>query len=68
MDQKTVKILNISCGHCVRTIETELEELEGISEAKADLDHKELSVKWEKPATWQQIKNVLEDINYPPSE
>jgi hypothetical protein len=50
------------------TIERELGELEGVVSAKADEDTKEVSVEWESPATWDSIKSLLEEINYPAAE
>ena len=68
MAAKTFQVPNISCHHCVMTIERELGELEGVVSAKADLDTKEVSVEWKSPATWDSIKSLLEEINYPAAE
>jgi copper chaperone CopZ len=67
MEHKTVKIANMSCAHCVRTIETELAEIDGVYKAKADLSSQSIFIEWENPASWDTIKSALEDINYPPS-
>ncbi len=66
--QKTVTVPGISCGHCVATIERELSELDGVSHVKAIEDSKQLTVEWGDPATWSDIVELLEEIEYPPQE
>lgn len=68
MQSKTFKIDNISCGHCVHTIKTELGELEGVANVDASQETKEVTVNWNDPLTWNEIKDLLIEINYPPSE
>ena len=41
MENKTVKVPNISCHHCVMTIERELKELEGVVSVNANAETKE---------------------------
>lgn len=65
MEEKVVSVSNISCGHCVRTIERELRELAGVVRAEASAETKRLRVSWNSPANWQQIENLLREINYP---
>jgi copper chaperone len=67
MSTKTFKVPNISCGHCVMTIEREVGELQGVTSVKAEQDSKIVTVNWnEPPATWDGIRALLEEINYPP--
>jgi len=68
MESKTFKVPNISCGHCVMTIEKELNELEGVASVSADAETKNVTVEWEEPATWEGVKSLLGEINYPPQE
>lgn len=65
MEQKTVRIPNISCGHCTATITRELEDLNGIKSVQADVDTREVTIKWEPPALWSDIANMLDEIAYP---
>mgnify|MGYP001041353595 CR=1 FL=1 len=65
MNTVTYLIPNISCGHCVRTIKNELEELEGIISVSADLESKQTTITFEPPATEEEIKKLLVEINYP---
>lgn len=65
MAKKTFIVPNISCGHCTRTIETELGELPGVTRVKAEATSKQVTVEWEEPATWDKVRALLEEINYP---
>jgi copper chaperone len=63
----TVKynVPNISCGHCVHTIQMEVSELEGVSSVKANEGTKTVEISFDTPATEDQIKALLSEINYP---
>lgn len=66
MESKTFSVSNISCGHCTHTIETEVGEIDGVANVKAVQDTKMVTVEWNAPATWEQIQNTLQEVNYPP--
>lgn len=68
MQSKTFSVPNISCGHCVMTIKNEVSELAGVNRVEADQRTKMVSIEWDAPATWEQIKARLIEINYPPAE
>jgi len=63
----TVKysVPNISCGHCVHTIQTELSEMEGVVSVKADVGSKVVEIAFNPPASEEKIKALLAEINYP---
>ncbi len=64
---KTVNVPNISCGHCVATIQREVGEVEGVREVKADQASKQVTISWDPDATdWVAIETTLNEINYPP--
>jgi copper chaperone len=65
MEKTTLSIPNISCGHCVMTIEREVGEISGVSEVKGDAASKQVAVSWEAPASLEKIKDTLKEINYP---
>jgi len=65
VESKTFLVPNISCGHCVHTVEMELGDLAGVSSVKAEQDSKLVTVAWDAPATWEQIQQTLVEINYP---
>jgi copper chaperone len=68
MTSKTFTVPNISCGHCVHTIEMEVGDLAGVTNVKANVDDKQVLIEWQPPASWEQIESLLHDINYPPGE
>jgi hypothetical protein len=49
------------------TIERELGELEGMRNVSGDVETKTVTVEWGPPATWDGIKSLLQEINYPPA-
>lgn len=55
----------ISCGHCTRTIENEVSELQGVKSVKAEIGTKNVEIIFEAPASEEQIKSLLAEINYP---
>lgn len=65
METKTFVVPNISCGHCVRTIQNELTEMQGVDSVQGDAEKKTITVSWSGPATESQIRNILQSINYP---
>jgi len=65
MRKKRFSVPNISCTHCVRTIENELSEIDGVLSVKGDAREKCVSVSWDDPATEQNIKARLSEIGYP---
>ena len=67
MQSKTFTVPNISCGHCVHTVEMEVGDLAGVKSVKADQDSKQVVVEWGDPATWDQIEALLVEINYAPA-
>ena len=67
MESKTFNVPNISCGHCVMTIEKELRELEGVTGVSGDAEAKSVTVEWEAPANLDSINSLLTEINYPPA-
>jgi len=67
MSSKTFVIPNISCGHCVHTVEMEVGDLPGVKSVTADQESRRVTVEWEEPASWEQIASLLQEINYPPA-
>jgi copper chaperone len=65
MTKQTLSIPNISCGHCVMAIKNESSELEGVATVEGDPGDKSVTVEFEAPATLEQIKETLKEINYP---
>jgi len=68
METKKLSIPNIICGHCVMTIQRELDEIDGVSKIEGDPTAKEITVEWDAPATLEKIKSTLKEINYPTAD
>ena len=67
MTTKTFEVPAISCGHCTHTIETEVAEIEGVQKVTADIDTRQVTVEWDDPASWDKIKELLVEIDFPPA-
>lgn len=69
MAEQTVKVPNISCGHCVKTIEREVGELAGVQSVEASQAERTVTVRWDEGATdWDAVDALLREINYPPAD
>jgi copper chaperone CopZ len=69
MSDRTVQVPNISCGHCVRTIEREVGELDGVTSVSAEAATREVRIEWDDSRTdWEEIRKRMEDIHYAPAE
>jgi len=61
----TYSVPNINCGHCVHTIQTEVGDLQGVKSVMADAGSKKVEISFDAPASEEQIKSLLSEINYP---
>jgi copper chaperone CopZ len=66
METKTFKVPAIHCGHCVHTVKMEVGDIPGVQSVEADQESKMVTVTWDAPADWEQIRATLVEINYPP--
>ncbi len=65
MTTVTYKVPAINCMHCTHTIETEVGEMLGVQSVKADVETRQVEIKFDAPATEEKIKALLAEINYP---
>ncbi len=65
MTTVTYSIPNISCMHCVHTIQSEVGEIKGVKSVVATQDPKQATITFDSPATEAEIKQLLASINYP---
>ena len=65
MEEKTVLISAINCGHCARTISSEIGDIEGVHSVEVDVAAKRATIRWEQPATWAKISGMLDEIGFP---
>jgi copper chaperone len=65
MTTVTYTVPNISCAHCIHTIQVEVAEVPGVQSVKADLPSKQVEIAFEAPASEEEIKALLAEIEYP---
>lgn len=65
MNTVTYNVPAIHCGHCTRTIEMEVGEIQGVQSVKADEASRKVVITFDVPATEEKIKTLLAEINYP---
>ncbi len=65
MKTVTYSIPNINCMHCVHTIQTEIADVAGVKTVVANNATKKAVITFEPPATEEEIKAKLAEINYP---
>ena len=69
INTKIFRVPNISCSHCVMTIERKLGDLEGMASAKADEKSRMVTLEWdENYFGWKEIEALLREIQYPPDQ
>jgi copper chaperone CopZ len=66
MKTVTYTIPNISCGHCVHTIKSEVGEITGVKSVEADVASKVITIEYDDPANEEKIIALLKEINYSP--
>ena len=66
MESKTFKVPNVGCAGCINTIKNEVSELSGVQSVRGEVDSKRITVEWDEPANWEQIKATLIEIDYAP--
>jgi copper chaperone CopZ len=65
MTTLTVKAPDISCAHCVHTIQSEVGELAGVKTVKAEEVSKLVTIAYDDPATKEKIEALMAEIGYP---
>lgn len=65
MVRQTFTIPNISCGHCVMAVKNELSEMPGVQSVEGNPESKTVVVAWDAPASADDIRAKLQEINYP---
>ncbi len=67
MTTTTVRVKNVTCGHCTGTIEREVAELEGVARVQASASG-EVTVEYDEGRLpWADVESLLREINYPPA-
>ena len=62
---KTYSVPNISCGHCVATIERELKFVDGLESVQANEASRAVMVEVTSEDVLPAVEAMLEEIGYP---
>lgn len=65
MEQITLKVEGMSCGHCVKAVESSVEELAGVTAVKVDLENGLVDIAFnEGEVSVEAIKETIDDQGY----
>lgn len=65
MQNVTLNVQGMSCGHCVKAIEGSVGQLEGVNEVKVKLDAAQVEVSFnETQVSIDTIKETIDDQGY----
>lgn len=65
MQNVTLNVQGMSCGHCVKAIEGSVGELEGVNQVSVKLDEALVDVSFnENQISLEKIKETIEDQGY----
>ncbi|MER2170511.1 MAG: copper chaperone CopZ [Psychrobacillus psychrodurans] len=65
MQNVTLSVQGMSCGHCVNAIEGSVSKLEGVNQVKVKLDAAEVEVSFnESQVSIDKIKETIDDQGY----
>lgn len=65
MENITLNVNGMSCGHCVKAVETSVGALAGVQEVKVDLAEAKVAIAYdEATVTVDQIKEAIDDQGY----
>jgi copper chaperone len=65
MAEKTLKIPDMSCGHCKAAVEGELNKLSGVRKANADVEKGTVEVTYDEgTVTTEDLKGAIEEAGY----
>ncbi|MGM9946064.1 MAG: copper chaperone CopZ [Lysinibacillus sp.] len=65
MENVVLNVKGMSCGHCVKAVESSVGELQGINEVKVDLGAAQVTVAFDaSQVTVDAIKEAIEEQGY----
>jgi copper chaperone len=65
MEQTTLNVQGMSCGHCVKAVEGSVGKLEGVNSVKVDLQANKVDVEYDKnQVSIEKIKETVDDQGY----
>ncbi len=65
MTEKTLRVPDMSCGHCKAAVEGELSKLSGVRKANADVEKGTVEVTYDEgTVTTEDLKGAIEEAGY----
>jgi copper chaperone len=65
MTEKTLRVPDMSCGHCKAAVEGELNKLSGVERANADVEKGTVEISYdEDTVTTEDLKGAIEEAGY----
>jgi copper chaperone len=65
MTEKTLRVPDMSCGHCKAAVEGELNKLSGVERASADVEKGTVEVSYDEVrVTTEDLKGAIEEAGY----
>nr|WP_295971021.1 copper chaperone CopZ [uncultured Bacillus sp.] len=65
MEKVTLNVEGMSCGHCVKAVETSVGGLNGVSSVEVNLENKTVAVEFnQEKVTLDKIKETIDDQGY----
>ncbi|WP_163563808.1 copper-binding metallochaperone CopP [Helicobacter suis] len=64
MQEISLKVIGMTCQHCVDKIEKFVGELEGVNKIDVSLEKQQVVVAFEEPAKLEAIKEAILDAGY----
>jgi copper chaperone len=65
MTEKTLRVPDMSCGHCKAAVEGELNKLSGVERANADVERGTVEVSYDEgTVTTEDLKGAIEEAGY----
>ena len=65
--QETIKVEDMSCGHCEMSIKKAIEAIEGVRKVEVNLRNKNVVVEYdERKANLEKIKAAVKEVVYEP--
>ncbi|MBI3287185.1 MAG: heavy-metal-associated domain-containing protein [Chloroflexi bacterium] len=68
MLSKTFSVPAIDCEHCVATVKREVSQIQGVARVEGDHHTQMVTVDYENESIWDQVRQLLDEIGYPPAE
>ncbi|WP_121613563.1 copper chaperone CopZ [Mesobacillus foraminis] len=65
MENVTLNVNGMSCGHCVKAIEGSVGELKGVEKVSVDLENAKVAIQFDADAvSLEKIKETIDDQGY----